>query len=146
MGPCLSGPQRLQFINCTCSYIIFNSKIHKIRNCEHIQVPGGSNKWGPTVCIFIRVVECQSAIFAKCHFIVMTLAGIQNCKCCTWQIIIEYHNYAHHDNFHGSYIYSTIVLRSQSEMETAQKGSHSIQTQESDVRQVNQVLGMNVYV
>ena len=31
-------------------------------------------------------------------------------------------------------------------MEIAQKGSHSIQTQESDVRQVNQVLGMYIYV
>ena len=36
----------------------------------------------------------------------------------------------------------TVVSTSQSEMEAAQTGSHSSQTQESDVRQDSQVVGM----
>ena len=34
-------------------YLVFQAiaMIHdsKIQNCEHILVPGGSNKWGPTI-------------------------------------------------------------------------------------------------
>ena len=34
---------------------MLDSKIWKIQSCEHIQVPGGSDKWGPTVCTFLKV-------------------------------------------------------------------------------------------
>ena len=39
------------------------------------------------------------------------------------------------------------MLTSQSEMETAQTGSHSSQTQESDAKQDSQVVGMyNIHI
>ena len=34
---------------CKYMYMMLDSKIQEIKNRKHIQVPGDSNKWGPTV-------------------------------------------------------------------------------------------------
>ena len=37
----------------TRSYMVLDLKIWKIQSCEYIQVPGGLDKWGLTVLIYI---------------------------------------------------------------------------------------------
>ena len=40
--------------------MILDSKIRKIQNRERIPVPGGSDKWGPTVYMLMYVIHLVS--------------------------------------------------------------------------------------
>ena len=43
-------------------YMMLDSKIWKIQSCEHIQVPRGLDKWGPTVLSTTVLHDIKSVV------------------------------------------------------------------------------------